>query len=1140
MQAHSSIYDIIIAGGLYSVENRIDMYDRPTKNEASKLTVALSSAHPPAGGLLINKGRWESNPKYGSRNGTFIFTYVSGTWYYNYGRTGQEALSGSIQSLGITQAGRGTWQWANGDIITVTRYEKTRQLIHTFYADEIISINPTWNVFTQDTPGIGGCYSAQNRIQLRTANTNVPTMAEFRVFKRIYNQSRTSEWLAHGTFYVDTREPDSDLGTTSFVCYDAMLMTEQIYRELSGITTWPAADTQVIQEICSLIGIGFDSREWNTAFASKVDYPNDKTMREILGEITAAHCGNFVISYENQLRFVPFQGSGGNNIYSLDSKWEEFELQEPFKPYRQVNLWYDDEHAFSYPYPILDGDAWDDSPLGKTNGDFALVYTEEDGNPRWKYGDTVIRLGDCGISYIGQPMEGDIIQITRDQDISIRAQRDGRTDDIPVNLTVWDMSDLGGHNGTYAFQYIDDPETPGSAGWYYGDERVSLSAYGISFSGNSENGDSIKVIRFNGERPAAQVSSDNTGLSLSIDVDAWEDSSYGGVDGTYRFTYQNTVKITQQQSGTLVPIPLSAANMNRWDSEMGTTDGTYVLTYQNRIWTLTSGPSEDIGSSYILANIGLSFSGIPQNGDTITVIRDGAQKAWRDGAITVNMTTLGISISGAISIDDIIYVRRYMETVNDISGTVRTRDISLEIDIDSWEKTGLGKKDGEYIFRYNGTTRSWTYYTGGILVPITLSEYGIHYDLVPDNLDTITITRDSGLTDINAYAVVSDRILNGNCSWATQEMANRIYGEIYGYIYRPYSASSVLLNPAMEPGDKIKRTDTDALSYILGSIDADQDILYSADISAPTDEEVNHEYEYKSQTQKDLSRKVTLGEFYYGTSISREKGIFIERSDGQSEAIFNSDVFAMRSMVDGVMQDRVYFDPQKGEYIFAGSLAADAVFTESLYAEQGVIAELTVDRLTTSRRIREYLLDTYYRPEPIYAEDNYIQIQDYHIKWITGSVNKDENENPIIIQAIDRNGDPLFWDGLVRSCTGEGYPLDEDGNQLYTTATNTGFPVLTYQYTEFAKMQGLFESDGTNYAPRMIFGTGDQNGNNICYIYKATDGLHIDYKTTDGTTDSIIHYENEPLWRLNGIGIAPVDSMPEDPLQNVIYLTPEE
>ena len=139
---------------------------------------------------------WESHPKYGGKNGTFEFTYVRGVWYYKYGRTGQERVLGPISNLGILVMSRTAWEWTEGDVISVTRFARSRSMLASFDESQIISINPTWSIYVQDSPTIGGCYAAQNRITLRTENINVPAMAEFRIFKRVYNRTQQSEWLS--------------------------------------------------------------------------------------------------------------------------------------------------------------------------------------------------------------------------------------------------------------------------------------------------------------------------------------------------------------------------------------------------------------------------------------------------------------------------------------------------------------------------------------------------------------------------------------------------------------------------------------------------------------------------------------------------------------------------------------------------------------------------------------------------------------------------------------------------------------------------------------------------------------------------------------------------------------------------------
>ena len=289
-------------------------------------------------------------------------------------------------------------------------------------------------------------------------------------------------------------------------------------------------------------------------------------------------------------------------------------------------------------------------------------------------------------------------------------------------------------------------------------------------------------------------------------------------------------------------------------------------------------------------------------------------------------------------------------------------------------------------------------------------------------------------------------------------------------------------------------------------------------IAAPGEEELDHEYPYASYVQRTLRRKVGLAVPYYGVTISRESGIVIERSDGASRAVFNSDTFAMSALVEGVMTPRIYFDPAKGDYIFDGALGADAVFTDSLYAENGDIAELTVDALSTSRRIRKYILgDT--------SDDNFISISEQTLRFITGTLSQDvalltesaltlltEDEDAILedytgggaaIQALNRYGQPLYWQKQPVGHTADGYPTDADGVQIYATTDETNWPVYTYDYTELEKAQFSFILDNGVYIPTMIFGAGDELGKSQGFIRKDADGLDLWFTKRSGGNNGV-------------------------------------
>lgn len=385
----------------------------------------------------------------------------------------------------------------------------------------------------------------------------------------------------------------------------------------------------------------------------------------------------------------------------------------------------------------------------------------------------------------------------------------------------------------------------------------------------------------------------------------------------------------------------------------------------------------------------------------------------------------------------------------------------------------------------------------------------------------------SGVTcwwaDEDAYQSGNDtgRVLTCDCPWATQATADGILAVLTGDQYQPYTADGAIIDLALELGDIVTVGRTgETVTGPVWSISITAGALEQADISAPGEDEIDHEYPYESYVDRSLMRKVTLGQSYYGTSISREKGIEIKRSDGTSEATFNSDVFQMSALVNNVMTPRIYFDPLKGDYVFDGALGADAVFTDSLYAEQGDIAELTVDRLSTSKRVRLYNLRST-------ADDNFVEIQDNYLRFITGTPIEDPN-NPgtyLTEQATNRYGQGLYWSEIPDSINADGYPLDEDGNQIYATTTaptpGTGetlddYKVMVYQYTELVKAQFAFELESGTYVPILTLGAGDGNGRTKGMLHKSASSFDIGFTDSNGN-DMGIHMNSAGYMDLEGI-----------------------
>lgn len=366
--------------------------------------------------------------------------------------------------------------------------------------------------------------------------------------------------------------------------------------------------------------------------------------------------------------------------------------------------------------------------------------------------------------------------------------------------------------------------------------------------------------------------------------------------------------------------------------------------------------------------------------------------------------------------------------------------------------------------------------------------------------------------DENAFTSPADpedasdtgREIVADCLSATQAMADNLLAQLKGFQYQPYTSNKAWLDPAYEIGDVVYiRGMWSYLTNVSSSISTG--VICS--VSAPYEQEVDHEFPYAGTVSRNLKRKVALGQSYYGVSISRDKGIQIQKTDGetvQGEALFNNDVLAMRAMVDGVMKDAIYFDAEAGKYrisgdvLIEGGIQSDASMTDALYAEQGDISQLTVDRLETSDKIKRYLSKDK-------SSMSFIRIEGLKLQFIIATLSVDDDGDPKTEQLENRYGSPLYWaKDISNADIVNGYPYVDDV-RVYATEENTGFPIIVYSYTEAVVRQIVFIYDaltGANYCTE-TFGQG--SGTNAAgetvnqgWMQKTTKEFFMKYRTEKG------------------------------------------
>lgn len=113
----------------------------------------------------------------------------------------------------------------------------------------------------------------------------------------------------------------------------------------------------------------------------------------------------------------------------------------------------------------------------------------------------------------------------------------------------------------------------------------------------------------------------------------------------------------------------------------------------------------------------------------------------------------------------------------------------------------------------------------------------------------VTVSEDVEYT----AGVDTGRTLTLTCPWGTQAMAENILASIRGYQYQPYTAEDAILDPAAELGDGITANNIYGGIY---SMETKFGGLCRATVSAPSEEELDHEYPYVPKQERIVNRRL--------------------------------------------------------------------------------------------------------------------------------------------------------------------------------------------------------------------------------------------------------------------------------------------
>ena len=132
----------------------------------------------------------------------------------------------------------------------------------------------------------------------------------------------------------------------------------------------------------------------------------------------------------------------------------------------------------------------------------------------------------------------------------------------------------------------------------------------------------------------------------------------------------------------------------------------------------------------------------------------------------------------------------------------------------------------------------------------------------------------------------SGRTLNVDSPWASQEVADYILESVALYEYQPFTASGVIVDPAVEIGDVLKFGGTGKCCYQHDTVYGKA--LLSA-MGAMEEKEINHDYKYVSSDSRSTSRALSG----YGSALSK-----LEKKQEELSDSFKVELGDVRSSLD--------------------------------------------------------------------------------------------------------------------------------------------------------------------------------------------------------------------------------------------------
>jgi len=170
--------------------------------------------------------------------------------------------------------------------------------------------------------------------------TVIPRMASVDLYIRFNGASGVTEWIPKGKYFIDTRAKSS--GRIDLECYDSTLKLEKPFIQTEEIADFPMLMSDAMDVITTRLGLVFENPSSVDA-TYNIEYPNEISMREVMGYIASSNGGNFVFTDEGKVRLVVALPS--TSIEDVSHKG--FEQMNDQRTISRVTMFWDTENFFT-------------------------------------------------------------------------------------------------------------------------------------------------------------------------------------------------------------------------------------------------------------------------------------------------------------------------------------------------------------------------------------------------------------------------------------------------------------------------------------------------------------------------------------------------------------------------------------------------------------------------------------------------------------------------------------------------------------------------------------------------------------------------------------------------------------------------